>query len=235
MSQEQNEKFSKYSKLLFDFAHKNAPFECKDITMALTNIRELKNAIQQLKFEKRRAKEKIKQLKAKNNILNSSIHNSNFHSFKDRANFEHYCAMNKCFTITEFVLFGFGLFFAGFVVFYSLKLCCSVLCGDKKAYKINDLNESIDKNEIDKLKKQKAHNRNSCSCKQSDSVIYIQEHFDGNTTEGSPKSIDVKAIEYKYPVPAEIIAVPDHFLQNDQIHSHEDKRPMIPNFLETSF
>jgi len=232
----QNNAFSDNSKLLLDFARKNIPFECKDIAVALTDIRELKNDIKQLRHERRRAKEKIKQLKVKNDLLHNSIHHSDIYHTKVNPNYEHYCNMNKCFTTTEFVLFGFGLFFAGFVMFYGLKLCCSVYCGTKKSYIISDIDESINKSDIDISEKQRINDQKTCTnCSKNDSIVYIQEHDNTKREQSSTSSIDVRAITYKYPVPAEIIAVPDNFLQNDLTHSNEDKRPMIPNFLETTF
>ena len=90
--------FNKNTNKLFEFANKSEPFACKDIKMALTEIRELNNSIEEL----REKEAYLDQLIIKYNNTTPPP--------------DEYCVENRCYTPTEFALFGVGVIVMGMMV-----------------------------------------------------------------------------------------------------------------------
>ncbi|XP_040563480.1 uncharacterized protein [Lepeophtheirus salmonis] len=112
--------FRSNTQSLFEFSRSNTPFECKDIQIALTEIRQLQIEIESLTKEKHKKIQTIFTLKERNrklevevskkqlatpppNIYPSSLHNR-------------YCISHKCYTPTEFALFGLGICILGIMI-----------------------------------------------------------------------------------------------------------------------
>ena len=104
----------------FSFASTRQPFECKDIKIALTEIRELQDEINNLRGEKRQKISQIQDLLEENERLNRTLLRAGLTtppptlypaSLQNR-----YCLSNKCYTPTEFALFGIGILVLGVLV-----------------------------------------------------------------------------------------------------------------------
>jgi len=115
-SEHETEVFLNNSQKLLDFALSRDPFECKDIEIALTEIRQLQNHIDSLVREEQDKKNTIQVLIEERNELQRVL---NMHGLTTPPpNFEKregstYCAMNKCYTPTEFAMFGIGAIVMG--------------------------------------------------------------------------------------------------------------------------
>ena len=114
------EKFELYTDKLWQFARSRNPFECKDIKIALTEIRELQDRIADLREDKQYKIRTIQQLMEKNVILNRSLAAAGVRIPEKKAMPEHltnnYCMTSRCYTPTEFGLFGVGICILGIMV-----------------------------------------------------------------------------------------------------------------------
>lgn len=115
-SQHEIEVFHNHTQTLLDFALSRDPFECKDIEIALTEIRQLQNHIDSLVREEQDKKNIIQDLIEQRNELQKVL---NMHGLttpspdSQRQEGSSYCAMNKCYTPTEFAMFGIGAIVMG--------------------------------------------------------------------------------------------------------------------------
>jgi GTP-binding protein EngB required for normal cell division len=115
-SQHEIEVFHNHTQTLLDFAVSRDPFECKDIEIALTEIRQLQNHIDSLVREEQDKKNIIQDLIEQRNELQKVL---NMHGLttpsphSERQDGSSYCAMNKCYTPTEFAMFGIGAIVMG--------------------------------------------------------------------------------------------------------------------------
>ena len=114
------EKFELYTDKLWQFARSRNPFECKDIKIALTEIRELQDAIGDLKDDKQYRIRTIQKLMEENVMLNRSLARAGVRIPEKKALPEqltnNYCMTSRCYTPTEFGLFGVGICILGIMV-----------------------------------------------------------------------------------------------------------------------
>ena len=114
------EKFKLYTDSLWQFARSRNPFECKDIKIALTEIRELQDAIGDLKDDKQYRIRTIQKLMEENVMLNRSLARAGVRIPEKKALPEqltnNYCMTSRCYTPTEFGLFGVGICILGIMV-----------------------------------------------------------------------------------------------------------------------
>ena len=104
--------FNKNTNKLFEFANKSEPFACKDIKIALTEIRELTNSIDQAKEKLREKEAYIGQILEEINKYNNTL--AGLATTPPR--YDEYCVENRCYTPTEFALFGVGVIVMGMMV-----------------------------------------------------------------------------------------------------------------------
>jgi len=110
----ETEIFQNNTRVLWDFAVSREPFECKDIEIALTEIRELQNSIENLVQEEKVKDEKLNELRRIKDELERSLHeHSKFTSTAQPLIQFSYCLHNRCFTPTEFILLGIGAVIVG--------------------------------------------------------------------------------------------------------------------------
>jgi len=115
-SPQETEVFHNNSQNLLDYALSRQPFECKDIEIALTEIRQLQNHIDSLVREEQDKKNIIQDLIEQRNELQRVLNMHGLttpspHSQKQEGST--YCALNKCYTPTEFAMFGIGAIVMG--------------------------------------------------------------------------------------------------------------------------
>jgi len=115
-SPQETEVFHNNSQNLLDYALSRKPFECKDIEIALTEIRQLQNHIDSLVREEQDKKNIIQDLIEQRNELQRVLNMHGLttpspHSQKQEGST--YCALNKCYTPTEFAMFGIGAIVMG--------------------------------------------------------------------------------------------------------------------------
>jgi len=101
------------TKKLLDFALTRKPFECKDIEIALTEIEKLQNQLKVLKQEGKEQDSLITSLVLQKQNLEEqiNIHNEDNLVFSNTlisSRTSEYCFRNRCYTLSEFVLFGVG-------------------------------------------------------------------------------------------------------------------------------
>ena len=112
------QKFVNETNELFNFAKNRNPFECKDIKIALTEIRELQEHIETLELDKDNKIKTIQNLLEANIRLNQSLQGlhvgSTGSAMQGPASLQNqYCLTHECYTPTEFALFGVGICIAG--------------------------------------------------------------------------------------------------------------------------
>ena len=114
------EKFKMYTDKLWQFARSRNPFECKDIKIALTEIRELQDRIADLRDDKQYRIRTIQKLMEENVLLNRSLSAAGVRIPEKKAMPEHltnsYCLTSRCYTPTEFGLFGVGICILGIMI-----------------------------------------------------------------------------------------------------------------------
>ena len=114
--------FKKNTNALLQFAQTRIPFECKDIRIALTEIRQLQNDIRDLKSDKRNKIRTIQDLMERNIRLNTTLHEFGITlSPQPRPNYSagltnQYCLTSRCYTPTEFGFFGVGVCILGIII-----------------------------------------------------------------------------------------------------------------------
>jgi len=108
-SLKETEMFQKNTRMLWEYAVSREPFECKDIEIALTEIRELQNSIENLVQEEKVKDERLSELRRIKDELERSLleHSKSTSTVQPVIQFS-YCLHNRCFTPTEFILFGIG-------------------------------------------------------------------------------------------------------------------------------
>ncbi len=119
------------------FFRSRNPFECKDIKIALTEIRELQDKIFDLEQEKTKNVKTIQTIMEENLRLNETIRRQGIHRYADTSNRgpaslqNQYCLINNCYTPTEFALFIVGICILGILIgvvvlsyvrYYAIKL-----------------------------------------------------------------------------------------------------------------
>merc|ERR1719158_2423694 len=115
----EREIFLQETQTLFDYASTRQPFECKDIEIARTEIRQLQNQIDNLEQEEMNKKNIIEDLMEERNKLQEVIQ---LHGITTRRPSNEpltsglYCSQHKCYTTTEFVLLGLGAVIGGVMV-----------------------------------------------------------------------------------------------------------------------
>jgi len=115
----ENQVFQAETQKLLDYAATREPFECKDIEIALTEIRELQNEIDNLKQEEVDKKNIIDELIRERNQLQGLIRDNSITTRRPSAaamGGSAYCSAHKCYTTTEFVLLGLGAVLGGVMV-----------------------------------------------------------------------------------------------------------------------
>eukprot|EP00096_Caligus_rogercresseyi_P011722 TRINITY_DN4706_c0_g1_i2.p1 TRINITY_DN4706_c0_g1~~TRINITY_DN4706_c0_g1_i2.p1 ORF type:complete len:469 (-),score=166.11 TRINITY_DN4706_c0_g1_i2:908-2314(-) len=111
--------FRSNTQSLFEVSRSNSPFECKDIQIALTEIRQLQIEIESLTNDKHKKIQTIFTLKERNRKLETEVsrkvtpspnlvYPSSLHN--------RYCISHKCYTPTEFALFGLGICVLGIMI-----------------------------------------------------------------------------------------------------------------------
>lgn len=110
------DKFQQNTNALFDLAKSLDPFECKDIKIALSEIRKLHKDIKKLNIEHDQKTRIISNLLEEVRDLNRTL--KTFGISTKRPQHEpqeglEYCALNRCYTPTEFALFGIGAIVMG--------------------------------------------------------------------------------------------------------------------------
>jgi len=109
-SRHEVEVFANNSKLLWQYAISREPFECKDIEIALTEIRELQNQVDNLVDEEEAKDIEITELEQQRDQLQSALIQYQLASTTSQPSHLHgsYCTLNKCYTSSEFTLLGVG-------------------------------------------------------------------------------------------------------------------------------
>lgn len=118
-SARETEVFSNNSQELLDFALSRKAFQCKDIEIALTEIRQLQNDLDDLKREEESKKEVIENLSAENYLLSETLKQYGLTTaapLPEKQLGSEYCSKNRCYTPTEFALFGVGTIVMGIMV-----------------------------------------------------------------------------------------------------------------------
>jgi len=112
--------FQNETSKLLDYASSRQPFECKDIEIALTEIRQLQNKIDNLIDEERDKKNIIQKLTMERNELKEMMERNGLTTARPHSDAIRdtsvYCSHNKCYTTTEFVLLGLGAVIGGVMV-----------------------------------------------------------------------------------------------------------------------
>lgn len=101
---------------LFRFANSTKPFPCKDIKIALSEIRELQVKVDTLKKEELDRRSYIVKLTDERNGFKNELQRRGLTTPKPYAegrNKDDYCTENRCYTPTEFALFGIGAIVMG--------------------------------------------------------------------------------------------------------------------------
>jgi hypothetical protein len=114
------EAFEENTQKLWQFASSRNPFECKDIKIALTEIRELQNDISDLEMYKMEQAARIQHLMESNSQLKRTIQREGLSTppptLYPASLQNQYCWSNKCYTPTEFALFGIGICVLGILI-----------------------------------------------------------------------------------------------------------------------
>jgi len=115
-SPQENLAFTQNTAELFRFANSTKPFPCKDIKIALSEIRELQMKIDKLKQEELDRRSYIVQLTDERNSYRNELQRRGLTTpipYAEGRNQDDYCTENRCYTPTEFALFGVGAIVMG--------------------------------------------------------------------------------------------------------------------------
>ncbi len=125
------------SLIIFIICSSRNPFECKDIKIALTEIRKLQDKISDLESDKTNNIRTIQTLMEEKMRLNETIQRHGMYKYSATTNRgpaslqNQYCLINNCYTPTEFALFGVGICILGILIgvvvlsyvrYYAIKL-----------------------------------------------------------------------------------------------------------------
>jgi len=112
-SEYETEVFNNNTQLLWEYAISRDPFECKDIEVALTEIRELQNNIKTLKKDEKAKENKITDLIHDREELKRILQQYQIEVSTVQPRLQPYCSYNRCFTPTESALLGVGAVVVG--------------------------------------------------------------------------------------------------------------------------
>lgn len=117
----EKEKFDHNTEKLWKFASTRNPFECKDIKIALTEIRSLQNYIDDLEVDKENKINTIRNLMEQTYVMNQTLKEMGWApelqtSKWQGATSNPYCQTSRCYTPTEFGLFGVGICILGIMI-----------------------------------------------------------------------------------------------------------------------
>jgi len=112
-SEYETEVFKNNTQLLWEYAISRDPFECKDIEVALTEIRELQNNIKTLKKDEKAKENKITDLIHDREELKRTLQQYQTEVSTVQPRLQPYCSYNRCFTPTESALLGVGAVVVG--------------------------------------------------------------------------------------------------------------------------
>lgn len=108
--------FNKNTNSLLKFAQSVQPFACKDIKIALSEIRQLQKDIEYLQSEEQDRRNYILQLTEERNTYKNELMKHGLSTPRpgaEKRKGEDYCTENRCYTPTEFALFGIGAIVMG--------------------------------------------------------------------------------------------------------------------------
>jgi len=112
----EKEKFAENTEGMIELAKSLDPFECKDIKIALSEIRKLHKDVKDLHLEQQNKIKIITNLLEEVHRLNRTLERAGITTMspqqEPREGLE-YCALNRCYTPTEFALFGIGAIVMG--------------------------------------------------------------------------------------------------------------------------
>merc|ERR1719328_316317 len=111
--------FNRNTNELFRFANTSKPFACKDIKIALTEIMELTNSLDQAKEKVREKETYISQIVEERNEFKRTLDQYGIttpHPDSQRRQGDDFCTENRCYTPTEFALFGIGAIVMGIML-----------------------------------------------------------------------------------------------------------------------
>jgi len=114
--QQEKAAFDKNTRELFHFANTSAPFACKDIKIALTEIMELNNDLEAAKRKTREKEQYISTIVEERNNYKNELDKYGLTTpgpWADERNGDEFCTTNRCYTPTEFALFGIGAIVMG--------------------------------------------------------------------------------------------------------------------------
>lgn len=108
---------------LWEFANSKPPFHCKDINIALTEIQELQERVGNLTMGNVKRDEEIERLRQeyssvkqeKQSLTNILFNNSTKTGQAALSSRQEFCLENKCYTNTEFILYGLGTVLLGVI------------------------------------------------------------------------------------------------------------------------
>jgi len=117
-SEQETQVFRENADFLLNYAQTRKPFQCKDIEIALTEIREMQNHIDSLEQEDRDKRNIIQDLMEERNRLSRIIQEHGLTTQPPAADYAMapYCSTSKCFTPTEFSMFGVGAVICGAIL-----------------------------------------------------------------------------------------------------------------------
>jgi len=113
------QKFNAQTEDLFELASNLEPFQCKDIEIALHEIRKMQKDIEKLENTTQERTMIIQNLLNENNRLEQELKTKNSPTpppHNDRQSGSVFCTANRCYTPTEFALFGLGAVVLGIMV-----------------------------------------------------------------------------------------------------------------------
>jgi len=108
--------FQRNTNELLKFANSAQPFACKDIKIALSEIMELQRKIDDLEQEEQDRRNYILKLTEERNTYKNELLRRGFTTPKpgaEKRRGDDYCTENRCYTPTEFALFGIGAIVMG--------------------------------------------------------------------------------------------------------------------------
>jgi len=134
----EKEMFENNTRELWEFASTNNPFECKDIKIALTEIRQLQNKINDLEHQQNNKIRQIQDLMEQNVQLNQTLNEMGYSlprpTLRSVSVAKQYCLSNDCYTPTEFSLFGVGICILGIMIGVVAVAYVKNWCIDKDDY-----------------------------------------------------------------------------------------------------
>lgn len=233
---------------LFEFGKRSTPFECKDISIALTEIRKLKNTISSLKSTKRKDADEIQRLQNANKYMNEKIQNTGLTPI-DTINMSNQHCLVTCYSQTEIGLFGAGMIIVGFFVGILVLSCASVSSfKHRQHYGVSDNYLALRKEEEDSCIQKRAGTTEMTQITMDESINHdtvcgsYENSPEVNTVliENLPVSNGSKSSNNTtpdFPTPAEVIPNVDPGLLHNERAAicNNGKTLNSENYLETNF